>query len=158
MWYADVGTAVHALIEGTEPTYPADTLWNQDAPAHATIAYANYLEFLESTGWQQTAAELEVYGVLDPADRVGYVGHCDAVYDTGDGESVVVDFKTCGRVRVRHRHQMQVAAYVNALPCTKGYLLYLSRDTIGEWELVEVDIDTNLQDFAATHRLWLKST
>lgn len=109
--------AIEAKLRGQPVTVPEDValFWKSIEPQLDRMLRWMRVVFVER-------------GVYHP--EVGYAGTVDALFETGDGEYVVVDWKTAMRRReTSSEHAVQVAAYGAAirrlygLPVTRGLVI-----------------------------------
>jgi hypothetical protein len=150
----DIGTRVHALADQYLATgNMGDTKDDSDQVVTAALAL---LQWLDEAKYKSISGEKTVYSLVH-----GYAGTLDQA-GTLDGEPVIMDFKTCGKLPATAYPEvhLQLCAYSRALremsniDISKLVVIYLSRDS-GEFRTFELtDDDETFAAFLSAKNLW----
>lgn len=143
---AHVGTRVHELAWEPE-------LWADEDHKEIVTALNSWAFFLAESGAVRVSDEVEMAGVIDEHDRIGYGGTYDAVIQLPDDRRVLIDLKTS---RLIHPPTaLQLAAYEHLLeePADEAWVVHLNKFYL-DFGIQKVNLPRAWDAFKAAHRLY----
>ena len=147
---ADIGTTVHNLL------WEDRERWYLEEEKEIVTALSSWGYFLEQSGARRISDEVELVGLVDEDDTLGYGGTYDAIIEMPDGMRVLIDAKTSRQIHPPAA--LQLAAYWHLLEkqeeqIDEAWIVHLNK-YYTDFSIKEVNRERAWRAFHAAHTLY----